>query len=152
VISSGGSGALDWKLSREMPAALGDTAAVVTQPEVQPDPPLTGSATVTEVEGLKSAVPVYAAVSSSVPEWAKQAVSVAVPPLRLAVPKLEPPAEKVTAPTGVAQGEVTVAVRVTCSRVAAVVGETVSVVAVDAASIVSVTAPLTEAEKLPSPG
>ena len=105
-----------------------------------------------EVEGLKSAVPVYAAVSSSVPEWAKQAVSVAVPPLRLAAPKLEPPAEKVTAPTGVAQGEVTAAERVTCSRVAAVVGETVSVVAVAAASIVSVTAPLTEAEKLPSPG
>ena len=67
-----------------------------------------------EAEGLKSAVPAYAAVSSSVPEWAKQTVSVAVPPLRLAVPMLEPPAEKVTAPAGSAQGEVTVAVRATC--------------------------------------
>jgi hypothetical protein len=48
----------DWTLSREMTAALGDTEAVVTQPEVHLDPPLTGSATVAEAEELKSAVPV----------------------------------------------------------------------------------------------
>src|ERR1035437_10909651 len=83
---------------------------------------------------------------------AKRPRSRPAPPTTLAVPMLIPPAEKVTDPVGSAQAEVTAAVRVTCWPVVAVVGETVSVVAVEAASIVCVTAPLAEAEKLAPPG
>ena len=135
-----------------IPVSGAETTAVVTQPEVQPEPVLTWSATEAEVDGLKSLVPAYAAESFCSLAWAKQATSEAVPPLRVAVPRLEPSAEKVTVPVGEAVGDVTVAVRVTFWPVTAEVGETVSAVAVEAASIVCVTAPLAEAEKLPSPG
>ena len=62
---------------------------------------------------LKFASPPYPAVIVCVPATRVEMFSVAMPPLRLAVPTVVAPSEKTTEPVGVLTVEETVAVRVT---------------------------------------
>jgi hypothetical protein len=107
-----------------------------------------GAVTVTltalDVDALLDELPLYAAVTESVPAASDVVVKVAMPvPFKLTVPSVAPPLLKVTVPAGtnVPVVSVTVAVNVTAVPVTAEVGEALKVVLVGAVRMILATNP-----------